>query len=202
VELRFYDGGAYSTAATATTDADGIYEFTGVPSLAAGQNYYVRYRNYTNTPGRLWVWGANPLTAYATGSSAAGGDFDIADIALVSPPDGVSLALPRFFSWTPRPATPTDSYEFDIYDPSDNDPYAYTDKLGYVDGFNMTGLPQGFEGGVEYVWEVWVYSPDGGYGISYESRRVTFNNTLLSSSAPGLSQPSKASAWMADVARR
>ena len=66
----------------------------------------------------------------------------------------------------------------------------------------MTGLPGDFEGGAEYVWEVWVYSPDGGYGISYESRRVTFNNTSLSSSAPTLGQPSKRGPQTADLLRR
>ncbi len=201
LELRFYDGADYSTVATTSTGPDGGYEFTGVPSLAPGQSYYVRYRNHTNTPGRLWVWGANPLTVYAAGSSARGGDFDIADIALISPPDWVSLALPRFFNWTPRPATPSDSYELDIYDPSDGDPYFFTDKLGYVDGFNVTGLPDGLEGGVEYVWEVWVYSPDGGYGISFESRRVTFYSTVSNNSALLVSQPSQSDPWRADLAR-
>jgi hypothetical protein len=114
LELRFYNGANFSTAATTSTGPDGIYEFAGVPSLAPGQSYYVRYRNYSSTPGRLWVWGAKPLTVYTAGTAAAGGNFDIADIALASPADNVSAALPIDFQWTPRPATPTDSYELDI----------------------------------------------------------------------------------------
>jgi hypothetical protein len=201
LELRFYNGANYSTLTTTSTGADGNYEFAGVPSLAPGQSYYVRFRNYPNTPGRLWVWGAKPLTAYTAGSSAAGGNFDIADIALASPSDTASIGLPFRFTWTPRPATPTDSYELDLYDPGDSDPYIYTNPLGYVDGFDVTGLPGDFEGGAEYVWEVWVYSPDGGYGISFESRRVKFNNIVLNSPALSPSQHSQANAWRADLAR-
>ena len=65
---------------------------------------------------------------------------------------------------------------------------------------NVTGLP-GFDTGVEYVWEVWVYSPDGGYGISFESRWVTFNNKVANSPALSVSQHSKADARMADLRR-
>jgi hypothetical protein len=35
-----------------------------------------------------------------------------------------------------------------------------------------------------YVWEIWVYSPDGGVGISLESRPVVFSS-LASSAAEG-----------------
>jgi hypothetical protein len=68
-----------------------------VPSLTPGQRYYVRYRNYADTPGRLWVWGTRDLTSYAAGSAVEIGNFDIADIALVSPPAGATVALPYTF---------------------------------------------------------------------------------------------------------
>ena len=180
LELRFFDGAVWSTISTTTTQAGGYYSFTGVPGLGPGQVYYVLYQNEFGDPGRLWVWGTRELTAYSAGSDVTIGNFDIADIALNLPENDVSVSLPVIFQWTPRPATPTDSYEFDIYDPDDEDPYFYTDPpLGYVGAYGMTGLPTGFKFNVPYVWEVWVYSPDGGFGISYWSQWVTFSKSAL-----------------------
>ncbi len=181
LELRFFNGASWSTRATTTTGSDGGYSFTGVPGLSAGQRYYVLYRNTGGTPGRLWVWGTRVLTSYTAGDSVGIGDFDIADIALVSPAAGATVALPYTFQWTRRPATPSDSYEFDLYDYPDGDPYFYTDPpLGYVSAYTLNGLPSGFSTGVQYAWDIWVYSPDGGYGISYWSYYVTFSNTGMS----------------------
>jgi hypothetical protein len=87
------------------------------------------------------------------------------------------VALPYTFQWTRRPASPSDTYEFDLYDPADGDPYFYTDPpLGYVGSYTLSGLPARFRRGTQYAWEVWVYSPDGGYGISYDTRLVTFSS--------------------------
>jgi hypothetical protein len=176
LELRFYNGSVWSTMASTTTASDGSYAFLGIPSLRPGQEYYVRYRNFAGTPGRLWVWSTRELTTYSADSTVAIGDFDIADIYLVSPPPGAAVSLPYTFQWIRRPATPSDSYEFDIYDPTDGDPYGYTSPLGYVSGYTVTGLPAGFSSGVPYAWEIWVHNPDGGVGISYDTRFVTFTN--------------------------
>jgi len=178
LELRFFDGSSWSTLAITTTGADGYYTFLNTPGLDAGQKYYVRYLNDLGTGGRLWVWATRELTSYSAGSAVIIGDFDIADIALVSPTNGATVALPYTFQWTPRPATLLDTYEFDLYDPTDGDPYFYTaPPLGYVGSYTLNGLPAGFSSGVQYGWEIWVYSPDGGYGISYETRSVMFSNT-------------------------
>jgi uncharacterized repeat protein (TIGR01451 family) len=181
LELRFFNGSSFSTLATTTTNANGDYAFAGMPSLALGQHYYVRYRNYAGTPGRLWVWGTRDLTSYSAGSAVEIGNFDIADIVLVSPAAGATVALPYTFQWTRRPATPSDTYEFDLYDPTDGNPNFYTaPPLGYVGSYILNSLPPGFNVGALYGWEIWVYSPDGGYGISYETRAVHFSNTGLS----------------------
>ena len=192
LELRFYDGSAWSTSATTTTDSEGYYAFHSAPSLEPGQRYYVLYRNNAGTVGRLWVWGTRALTTYTAGSSVEIGNFDIADIILVSPPYGRAVALPYTFQWTPRPATPSDSYEFNLYDPTDLDPWFYSDPpLGYVGSFRLTGLPTGFSPKLQYAWEIWAYSPDGGSGISYEARLVTFSNSGSSITAPSASLPEK-----------
>ena len=181
LELRFFDGAAFSTLAPTTTGADGGFSFLGVPSLGAGQTYYVRYSNTNGTPGQLWLWATRTLTSYTAGSNVVIGNFDIADIALVSPTDGATVALPFTFLWTPRPATPSDTYEFDLYDPADGNPIFFTDPpLGYVGNYTLNGLPSGFHRNVQYGWEIWVYDPDGGSGLSYETRGVSFSNTSLS----------------------
>jgi hypothetical protein len=51
-----------------------------------------------------------------------------------------------------------------------------------VGSFTLNTLPSGFSPGVQYAWEIWVYSPDGGYGISYATRLVTFSNTGFAAS--------------------
>jgi hypothetical protein len=183
LELRFYNGSTWSTAAATTTDSTGHYDFAGMASLLPGQRYYVRYLNQANTPGRLYVWQTRVRTSYTAGTTLDLGSFDIGDVVLTAPGENALVALPQTFTWTRRPATPTDSYEFDIYDPVDSDPYGYTPLLGYVSGVTVTGLPDGFEPGVSYVWEVWIYSPDGGVGISRESRPVSFSNVAAASGA-------------------
>lgn len=177
LELRFYNGSAWSTLANTVTASDGSFRFSDVPTLESNQAYYVRYFNAAGTPGNLFLWATKTLETYTTGTDVEIGNFDIADLVLLTPSSGATVALPYTFTWTPRPATPTDSYEFDIYDPVDLDPYAYTDPpLGYVGGIIIYGLPPGFTSGTTYVWEIWIYSPDGGIGISLEARPVAFSD--------------------------
>lgn len=176
LELRFFNGSQWSTLMTTLTDSNGNYAFTGVPSLRPGQRYFVRYYNFAGILGRLRVWGTRELTSYTEGMAVHIGDFDIADVPLVAPFGNVTVSLPYTFQWTPRPAAPSDSYSLAIYDPTDMDPYAYTNPLGYVGNVNVTHLPPGFSPGVQYRWEVLIWSPDGGVGISREARNITFSN--------------------------
>jgi hypothetical protein len=178
LELRFFDGANWSTVKSTITSASGNYAFTDAASLAPGQLYYVLYRNDAHTAGRVWVWAAPVLTSYSAFTKVSLATFDIADIPLVQPANGATVALPSAFEWTRRAATPSDTYEFNLYDPDDGDPYFYTaPPLGYVDTFTLNGLPPGFSTGAQYGWDLWVYSADGGYGISLETRPVTFSNT-------------------------
>lgn len=187
LDLRFYNGSYWSTLAITTTDADGDYFFTDIPSLGSGQRYYVRYQNTSTggNPNRLWTWHTQSLTAYTAGSNVAIGNFDLANITLISPADNATVNVPHTFQWTPRTASPTDIYEFDLYDPYDFNPGFYP-IVGYVGSYTLNSLPPGFGAGPLYVWEVWVYSPDGGFGISYETRVVFFSNTGLAARAESL----------------
>jgi hypothetical protein len=173
--LRFYNGAIWSTLATTNTASDGSYSFNGVPSLGAGQRYYVLYLNNTN-PAFLYYWQTALLTSFTASMGVTMGGFDIANIPLVSPFPGASVALPYTFQWTPRPATPSDSYEFNLYYQSGS-PWWWTPKLGYVGSYILSSLPAGFYPGSNYGWYVAVYSPDGGYGESFYYRNVMFSNT-------------------------
>ncbi|MBI5304356.1 MAG: DUF11 domain-containing protein [Chloroflexi bacterium] len=186
LELRFYDGSAWSTVATASTATDGKYTFFA-SALGSGQRYYVRYVNSAAST-RLAYWGTRVLTSFAGTSDVAIGDFDIANITLVSPLSGNKVNVPATFSWGVRPATPTDSYEWNLFDPTNPNLAASTVPLGYVGNFTLNSLPGGFVPNVTYGWYVGVYGPDGGYGMSYYYRRVSFAN---SSAGPAFKAPVK-----------
>lgn len=187
LELRFYDGATWSTRANTTTATDGTYEFLNQPALTPGQKYYVRYLNTEGAgarPDRLWLWWTQELTTYS-GEEINIGNFDLANITLVAPTNEAGISLPYTFQWAPRPASPTDSYEFNLFDYADDDPYFYTaPPLGYVGGFTLNGLPEGFETYAWYLWNVWVYSPDGGVGVSYWANWVYFTNTGYAPAQP------------------
>jgi uncharacterized repeat protein (TIGR01451 family) len=178
--LRFYNGSSWSTLATTTTDINGNYYFLSAPTLGGGQQYHVRYLNNSDNT-KLYFWDTRYLTTYTAGTSVAIGDFDIANIPLVSPSSGAIVSLPQTFQWTRRSATTTDSYEFDLFNPGN--PPNYTPvwwtypPLGYVSSYSLNSLPSGFSPGVQYGWFIAVYSPDGGYGESFYYRPVTFSNT-------------------------
>ncbi len=53
LDLRFYNGTAWSSLATTYTQADGWFTFANMPGLSAGQGYYVRYQNTTGAGRRL-----------------------------------------------------------------------------------------------------------------------------------------------------
>ncbi len=179
LELRRYTGGVWSTQASQYTASDGSYSFTGVPSLNAGEYYYVRYQNSVSGPtNRLWTWHTQSLSSYTSGAEIQIGDFDIANIELITPASGAVVGLPYTFQWAARPATPLDSYEFNLFDYEDGDPYFFTDPpLGYVSSYTLNSLPPGFGTYTYYLWNMWVYSPDGGFGISYWSNWVAFSSS-------------------------
>jgi hypothetical protein len=193
LDLRYFNGSSWSSRGTLSTASDGSYRFADVPSLNPGEHYYVRFLNTAETDGRLWLWGTRELDSYTNGAAVALGDFDLADVTLLSPDAGALVSLPFTFRWTRRPATPSDSYEFDLWDWDDDDPFFYTDPpLGYVDSFTLNNTPPGFATYTPYTWDIWIYSPDGGYGICFWSFYVGFSNTgqLAASPAPALTAAS------------
>lgn len=176
--LRYNDGSAWSTWGTVVTDSEGKYLFTGVPTLGSGEKYYVRFDNgdYGNedVTDYLSGWYSFLIETYSSGMYLNGGNFDIANVLQVSPDHGVSVSLPQTFTWTRRSATTDDSYTFNLFDYNDNDPWFETELLGYSDSYTLDSLPSGFNYDMEYGWLVIVYSPEGGYGLPYYARAITF----------------------------
>jgi hypothetical protein len=191
VTLRRYNVsvGAWEDAGVEITDSNGRYDFTGQRALVSDEAYYVRYANYALTPGRLFWW-ASPYKLSYSGGPLSMGDFDIADVVLLSPAENATAPLPVTFTWQRRPATTTDSYALHLYD----DPSAPINEfispaLGYVGQYALTSLPFGFTTGTTNYWDVLVYPPGGqypdlGWGLSLDVYRVTFSGALRQAVQP------------------
>jgi uncharacterized repeat protein (TIGR01451 family) len=180
LRLRFYDGGAWSTLVETNTD-NGSYGFTGLPSLTAGQGYYVRYGPNTSSSDYLVNWRAPMVTGYTAGDDVPGGDFDIANVDLLSPAHGVTVTLPVTFHWERR-GVATDTYRWILYDPGTGDRLQVSEDLGDVDSYTLTSLPDGAEYDKVYGWYMRVYNGPESYGTGYYARYVTFSSAGVSSS--------------------
>ncbi|MFN2198358.1 MAG: hypothetical protein ACK2UW_19720 [Anaerolineales bacterium] len=185
---------AWEDAGVKFTDANGRFDFTGQRGLLPGEAYYVRYTNYALTPSRLFWW-ATPYQLSYSGGSLAMGDFDIADVALLTPPDGTTVSIPASFTWQRRAATTTDSYAFHLYDDPSLPANEYiSPALGYVSEYALTSLPIGFSTGTPNYWDVFVYPPGGqypdqGWGISLDLYQVTFSSATRQEVQPSASAP-------------
>jgi hypothetical protein len=175
LELEFWDGSEWWISSNAQTKADGTFKFVNVPSLNPGQKYAVRFSNYDPVAGRLWRWWTKKIDSYTKNSDNNIGDFDIAEILLVQPTDGASISLPYTFQWTPRPATITDSYVLEFFDPI-NDYSIWWIDLGYTGSYSLGCFWPDLESGTQYGWRVWAFAPDGGAGVSYDQRLVTLSS--------------------------
>lgn len=171
LQLRFYDGSKTTTAATTTTDSEGGYRFTSAASLGSGQEYWVRFRSPDN-PLYVSSWQTASITAYTSGSTVPGGDFDIADVILLAPPDDATTALPVTFTWQQR-GIPGDTYRLAFFD-LDTDEYWYTADLGNVGSHTVTSLWPEAVYGEEYGWVVWVFDGPDSFGESHYYQAITF----------------------------
>ncbi len=175
--LWFYDSTMWSQLKTGSTDTTGHYCFSGIFTLLPGQAFYVRYGPQNSNSSRLSAWATHPLTSYSADASVNVGDFDLADIPLLLPDSGATVSLPQQFTWTKRAGMSSDSYEFNLFDPTKTSLQWPTARLGYTDNYTLTKLPPGFSAGMTYAWYVAVWGPDGGYGTSFHYSPITFLNT-------------------------
>ncbi len=166
--LRVWNGVQAINFATTTTDSNGLYSFKGMPTLYGGQYYYVIYASAIGDFNHLAWWSTRTLDYYIAGSNVEIGNFDIGNVYLTAPVSGTQVALPQTFTWTPRAAVPTDSYELAIFDPNNGPANWWASGLGYVGSYDVaaSALPGSFHTFTPYVWDVWVYAPFDGYGES------------------------------------
>jgi len=188
--LRFYNGLAWSTAATTTSEGwNGYYAFTNVPTLQSGQRYYVRFGPNTSNTQYVGSWHGPLITSFAAGGSKAGGDFDIANVFLDSPSSGASVSLPAKFFWLRRDLG-NESYRWVLWDcpPSGSGTTLWTSSdLGDVNSFTLNALPAGFSTDRVYCWYVQVYTRPDSYGTSFYTRQVTFRPGSAARSESGQS---------------
>jgi hypothetical protein len=180
LRLRHYDGVDWSTALTTTTGSDGSYLFTGAPSLGQDEKYYVRYGPNSVNDQYLYEWFCPDITSYTAGESAAGGDFDIANVELVSPESYDTESLPATFTWQRRGLS-GDTYVWRLFyfvGNSISDDWE-TDDLGDVGSYTLTTLPSWAWYNEEYGWDVFVYNGSDSYGTSYYYHSVYFSTTAI-----------------------
>jgi len=173
LSLLLWNGEATSTVATATTGSDGRYQFLSVASLPSGQVYYVQFGPNSTDPNLLFVWYGPNIESYTAGTAQPGGDFDIANVRLLSPGGGATVTLPATFVWQTR-GVPGDSYAWRFFDLT-GDGRWITNPLGAADRFTLGSLPSGVAWNHDYGWAVRVYAAEDSYGESYYYRRVVFS---------------------------
>jgi hypothetical protein len=178
MDLLKLNGGQWITQKTVSTNANGNYAFTGVPSLSSNQVYLVRYQNKSGAGDRLTQWISRQITRYVAGNTVGISDIDIANVSLAGPVNGTRSALPITFEWTERPNSHTDMYSLVLYDATDGSPAYQSQPWGDNSGFILYHLPPGFSNGSPYAWSVWIRSPDGELGVARWPRMITILASL------------------------
>lgn len=174
--LRMYDNTGESTVATTQTDSQGRYSFKNVPGLPAGKRYYVRFGPNGDDDKYVFAWFGPDITSYRQGEHKPGGDFDIADVKMVSPPNNATRPLPATFTWRKRLYT-RDTYRL-VFMELDFSQAWPTQDLGYVDSATIPRLPTGMRFGKAYGWYPRAMNGADSYGIPYYFRKITFAQAL------------------------
>lgn len=189
--LRHCTPDGCSSMQTTTTDSTGNFNFTGVPSLAADESYYVLFLNgpgggNSDDPNRLAWWRSFNISSYTAGSRLDVGGFDIANVALLSPPHESSEQLPVTFTWAGR-GVAGDRYAWAIAD-QDGTELCYQDPpradTSFVLDAGTAADPCGLSYNTPYRWYVYLIN-ENGYGLSYYYWIIT----LIPPSTPPTATP-------------
>lgn len=154
------------------TQADGSYSFTQVQRTPAGKALYVLFDNPRDNRDYLNFWRGPNIVGYnGVDTLANAAHFDIANVFLEEPAPNATVVNPATFRWLRRGIL-TDDYRLTFMDMS-GQPLGLGGRLGYVSTvrYDVEGA---LAFGRPYLWNVWVYGPDGGYGESFYYRQVTF----------------------------
>jgi hypothetical protein len=168
--------GAWLLLTSVYSDSAGRYLIPNLQTLQPGQYYWVMFVSERN-PSRLLWWSVPRITTYTAGTFVELASFDIAGITSLAPAFNERVSLPYTFRWTPRPATPQDSYSVRF---SGSASFS-SGPLGYTDSYTLSALPPGAPSGPSagYYWLVHVAWPDGSNGVQHIDSRVYFNNAGL-----------------------
>lgn len=177
VTLFMYPGSGPATAvSTLVLGGDGVFNFVNAPALTGGQAYFVVYfRQGAGSPNLAWV-DSRDFTTSTLNQAVDLGTLDATGLDLVSPAAGATVGMPSDFTWTRRPTT-TDSYAWYISDPTGQMRSLVTDELGYVDRVTISYFEtgSGYQINTEYLWGVFVYTPNGAIGGT-SGRPIRFSN--------------------------
>ncbi len=174
LDLRQGSGSSYTSVRTTKTAVDGTYKFLDAPGLPVGQSYFVQFINNARNASYVAFWYAPFINSYTAGTSLAGGDFDIANVALSLPADGHSGQLPITFKWVKR-SLAGDTYAWAMADLTTLEEW-WTADLGPVDTFVLSALPGGASYGKKYGWHVLVFRGPDSFGGSYYYQTFTATN--------------------------
>ena len=164
VELRQRsNGGEDKLLATATTNEQGMYEFTGQPSAPNDAFFYVKFTGGTST---LASWYSFPII-YVSGSEFTVPSVEMADVKLLLQP-GASLTLPTVLQWQARRSGET--YRVFVYAAGQTDKAVLdSGSLGMKTEFQIAdgALPNG-------SYEAVVQVRDAVVGYGQSRARFTF----------------------------
>ena len=164
IPLSLLRWGDWTTIATTVTDSSGAYSFTNVPTLPPG-TYTVRFWNDSHDERYLLRWDGRDITSYNMGDTVFGGDFDLANVPLVWPAEGATVSIPVTFDWDGRGIS-GDQYGCTIMPPDGSYVLASCGTPGPSTEYTLESPPPSLEYGREYIWWIWVFNGDNGYGLS------------------------------------
>jgi hypothetical protein len=176
VGLYHYDGSDLTATATTLTDAAGRYQFITAPALPADHLYFTGFVNPTSDPRYLIAIIGPLIETYTPGMTVAGGDLEIADVALGEPDEErVAISYPVVFRWTAR-NIPGDWYYLHLFGADYIPDAGYTPDWvepggGSAGNYTLVRQPGGFESHKQYFWNLYVWHA-GTLGLPLNTHRV------------------------------
>ena len=165
VGLYFYDGAEWQVVDWTATNNEGVYQFSRLLDLQAGQYYAPFYVNFDNSekPNRIWYGDCYATPEYDPNAFNSACDIETEDVFLEGPyvqPE----TFPVRFNWSTRSALYTEAYELRVYDFEAGKMFVGP-QVNNAQEYTLTALPTGFTS-QDYFWEIWTYSPMG-RAVSY-----------------------------------
>ena len=169
-----------NTDAKTVTDTQGKFNFYDLPNLDYDESYFICYQNEEMNANRLLFYCADEIYSFNHLTPLTLDSMEISDIGLSTPSDGAHVSLPTTFSWSPRTFSTSDWYEVDLFEPGYEGyiPVCWTDAFSYRSNITIGSISgcSAIQINTPVEWGMWVYAPVGGYGASFTTHTVYFNN--------------------------